>query len=83
MHLALVAAGAIDAVYCRRCYAWDIAAGSLLIAEAGGVCSQPDGAALSRLPRLDGPASVTPILAACANAHAQLLGILKRCESPA
>ena len=42
-HLALLSAGAIDAVYCRRCYAWDIAAGCLLITEAGGVCTGPDG----------------------------------------
>jgi myo-inositol-1(or 4)-monophosphatase len=42
--LAYVAAGRIDAFFERDAtYAWDVAAGSLLIAEAGGRCEDLDG----------------------------------------
>lgn len=36
LHLALLAAGAIDAVFADECRLWDIAAGELLVREAGG-----------------------------------------------
>lgn len=36
LHLALLAAGAVDAVYADECKLWDIAAGELLVREAGG-----------------------------------------------
>lgn len=36
MHLALVAAGAVDAVFADECKLWDIAAGHLLVTEASG-----------------------------------------------
>lgn len=46
--LAYVAAGRIDAFYERDAtYAWDVAAGSLLIAEAGGRCEDLDGGPLN------------------------------------
>ena len=35
LHLALLSAGAMDAVYCDECKLWDIAAGMLLATEAG------------------------------------------------
>ena len=42
--LAYVAAGRIDAFYERDAtYAWDVAAGSLMITEAGGRCDDLDG----------------------------------------
>ena len=75
-HLALLSAGAIDAVYCRRCYAWDIAAGCLLIAEAGGVCTGPDGRPCLPLPPRPDPTCTTPVLACGPEAHAQLLDML-------
>lgn len=41
--LAFVANGVIDGYFINELYAWDIAAGSLLIREAGGYCCKPDG----------------------------------------
>jgi fructose-1,6-bisphosphatase/inositol monophosphatase family enzyme len=35
LHLALLSAGAMDAVYCDDCRLWDVAAGALLATEAG------------------------------------------------
>jgi len=35
LHLALLAAGSLDAVYCKRSKLWDVAAGALIAAEAG------------------------------------------------
>jgi myo-inositol-1(or 4)-monophosphatase len=37
MHLAYVASGAVDALFCKRCSLWDIAAGALLVTEAGRI----------------------------------------------
>jgi myo-inositol-1(or 4)-monophosphatase len=46
--LAYVAAGRLDAFYERDAtYAWDVAAGSLMIAEAGGRCEDLDGGPLN------------------------------------
>ncbi len=36
LHMAYVASGAVDAAVCYECKLWDIAAGTLLIREAGG-----------------------------------------------
>jgi myo-inositol-1(or 4)-monophosphatase len=41
--LAYVAAGRFDAFVCRNLNAWDMAAGLLLVREAGGFSSDPDG----------------------------------------
>ncbi len=44
LHLALVAGGVTDAAYQQQCKLWDLAAGYLLVVEAGGVISLPSGA---------------------------------------
>lgn len=41
--LAFVASGLLDGYWINELFAWDIAAGSLLIREAGGHCCKPDG----------------------------------------
>lgn len=43
LHMAYVAAGAVDAAFCYECKLWDIAAGALLITEAGGRISDLSG----------------------------------------
>ncbi|MCX7349439.1 MAG: inositol monophosphatase family protein [Alphaproteobacteria bacterium] len=43
LSLAYVAAGRFDAMVCRNINQWDIAAGILLVKEAGGFTSDPDG----------------------------------------
>ena len=83
LHLALVACGAIDAAYALRCYSWDIAAGYLLISEAGGVCTTPAGGPCLPLPPADDPARATPVLAAGTHAHAALLDIVRASETAA
>ena len=42
LSLAYVAAGRFDAMVCRNIHQWDIAAGILLVREAGGFVSDPD-----------------------------------------
>lgn len=43
LNLAYVAAGRFDISWSLRCHPWDIAAGVVLIKEAGGVVTKPDG----------------------------------------
>jgi myo-inositol-1(or 4)-monophosphatase len=43
LHMAYVASGAVDAVICFECKLWDVAAGKLLIEEAGGRIVGMDG----------------------------------------
>lgn len=47
LNLAYVAAGRFDATWAFQCHPWDIAAGALLISEAGGIVTQPDGGPLT------------------------------------
>ena len=44
LDLAYVAAGRFDGFWERNLNAWDIAAGAVLVREAGGVVTEPDGA---------------------------------------
>lgn len=43
LNLAFVASGRFDASWAFQCHPWDVAAGVLLIREAGGLVSKPDG----------------------------------------
>ncbi len=78
IHLALVACGAVDAAYALRCYSWDIAAGYLLVTEAGGVCTDLVGGPCPPLPPPDAPTRTTPILAAGPHVHAELLAYVRK-----
>ena len=62
-HLALVATGALDASFCRKCAIWDIAAGCVLITEAGGTVINPFGGVRVPFNLADDPSALTPILA--------------------
>lgn len=73
IHLALVAEGSLSATFCKRCKIWDIAAGVLLIREAGGVFTDPFGK--DYLP-FDTSADVNmdmPLLTAGPNVYKRLL----------
>lgn len=72
-HLAMVASGALDAVFCKRCKIWDIAAGALLVAEAGGRVTDPFGNDCVPFDLAADSDADLPILAASAPAHARLL----------
>ena len=76
VHLALVARGALAADVCRPCKIWDIAAGALLVSEAGGRITAPTGE--PRIPfdlALD-PMTKLPIVAAAPRTHERLIHIL-------
>lgn len=47
LNLAYLAAGRVDAYWSSSTKAWDMAAGALLVQEAGGVITAPDGGPLS------------------------------------
>jgi myo-inositol-1(or 4)-monophosphatase len=70
LNLAYVAAGRFEASWAFSCHAWDIAAGVVLVQEAGGIVTKPDGSPID----FGDPA---PICAA-ANAplHQELMHVL-------
>lgn len=51
MDTAMVAMGAADAYFEYGIHIWDIAAGELLVKEAGGVAIDPAGGPIDRLSR--------------------------------
>lgn len=71
LHLAMVAAGAFDAAFCIDSKLWDIAAGALLVTEAGGVVTDLRGAAHFPVRALRQPPRA-PVLAAGPNLHRYL-----------
>jgi myo-inositol-1(or 4)-monophosphatase len=70
LNLAYVACGRFDAYWCYDNFAWDVAAGSLLVTEAGGTVTAADGAPADPF-RPD-------ILATNGRVHSEMLGILPR-----
>lgn len=80
LHLAYTAAGWLDASYAYECKIWDIAAGWLLVREAGGKVSGADGSGLFPA----NPAAVAgknmPFLAAGPTLHAELLASLESAD---
>ena len=69
LDLAWVAAGRFDAYWERAIQAWDLAAGMLMVREAGGIVSNVEG----------GPVALaeSDVLAANGNVHKQMLALLK------
>jgi myo-inositol-1(or 4)-monophosphatase len=75
--LAYVAAGRIDAFYERDAtYAWDVAAGSLMITEAGGRCEDLDGGPLNF------GHGVSNVLATNGAIHDALFDLIQRTDHP-
>ena len=73
LNLSYLAAGRLDAYWATSVQAWDVAAGFLLVQEAGGVISGIDGQPVN----LDAPqflASANPSL------HHQMLGVLETAQ---
>jgi myo-inositol-1(or 4)-monophosphatase len=69
VYLSYLAAGRIDGYWELRLGAWDVAAGALLVEEAGGRVTALDGGPLD----LDAPA----IVASNGRIHDEMLGVLK------
>ena len=77
VHLSLVASGGLAGAFCQRAKLWDVAAGSLLVKEAGGLITGAFGESFFPLP-LDGDHDQNvPFLAATPQAHAHLLEFIK------
>lgn len=77
-HLALVADGSLSACFCKRCKIWDIAAGILLIREAGGVITDPFGKDYTPFDVHGDPSVDVPVLTACPELHQRLLKTIKQ-----
>ncbi len=77
LHLAMVASGALGAAFCKQCKIWDIAAGALIVNEAGGRCTNVDGS--DRLPfdLSADPDGDLPLLAAAPHTHERLLASIE------
>ena len=73
VHLAMVASGALVGAFAKRSKIWDIAAGVLLISEAGGVITDPDGSDLLPFALDTDPSADIPFLAATPGVHGRLL----------
>lgn len=71
--LALVASGGLSATFAKRCKIWDVAAGALLVSEAGGVVTDPYGQPIIPFD-LTADANINvPILAGEPTVHKKLL----------
>lgn len=70
LNLCYVACGRFDAFWALSTKAWDVAAGNLLVEEAGGTVTQLDG----QPPRLEQP---HPVATATASLHEEFLGLLR------
>ncbi len=78
IHFAWIAAGSADAAFAPECKLWDLAAGSLLIQEAGGVITHADGRPLWPFDLSNYSGEDIPVLAASAGLHAEMLDDLNK-----
>lgn len=77
LHLAMVGAGILAAAFAKRCKIWDVAAGALLVTEAGGCFTDPWGAARVPFDLGGNPEADLPFLAAAPEPHRQLTKLLR------
>ncbi len=77
LHLAMVGAGMLAAAFSKRCKIWDVAAGALLVTEAGGCFTDPWGAARIPFDLGGDPEADLPFLAAAPGPHQQLTELLR------
>lgn len=73
LHIAMVAAGCLDAAYGLDTKIWDIAAGALLVTEAGGVVTDVTGRPIFPFDATTNARDPVPFLAAGTKLHAELL----------
>lgn len=81
LHLAWLAGGLADGAYALECRLWDIAAGALMISEAGGVVTRDDGTSLWPIDVGAYDGGDIPILAGAPAMHARLLESLRAADS--
>jgi myo-inositol-1(or 4)-monophosphatase len=73
MHLALVACGGLDATFMKKCKLWDVAAGAVMVLEAGAVMTDPQGNPRVPFDLSQDPGLELPTLAATPELHTELL----------
>jgi myo-inositol-1(or 4)-monophosphatase len=76
LHLAWVATGLVDAAFSAECKLWDIAGATLLIEEAGGIASDPQGRPNWPLDIREYRGQDLPVLAGTPTMHSRLLATL-------
>ncbi|MCB9850287.1 MAG: hypothetical protein H6817_06240 [Phycisphaerales bacterium] len=77
LHLAMLADGNIDASICEQNRMWDIAAGALLVTEAGGMITRIDGSPILPFDLRTNTRSEFAFLAGNAQMHTALLASTK------
>ena len=82
IHLALVAAEGLDAAYAQDCGIWDLAAGALLVEQAGGKCTGLDGEPLFPVDPATCAEMNYPCIAGGLKAHRKLLELLATRPGP-
>ncbi len=82
LHLVWVAAGMADAAFGADCKLWDIAAGSLLIEEAGGIVTDHQGHAVWPVDPAKYDDESLSVLAGFPQAHSHLLASLLTGDPP-
>lgn len=78
LHMALVASGAFAAAVAWECRLWDVAAGWLLINEAGGVCTDWNGRPLAPFAGAAYAGCEVPFVAAAPQSHDQFLSRIQK-----
>lgn len=73
LHMSMVAAGQLGGAYCKRCKIWDVAAGVLLVEEAGGRVTNLHGGSLLPFDLTHDPCSDLPYITAAPGTHERLL----------
>ena len=77
LHLSLVASGALDGAFCLDSAVWDVAAGVLLVVEAGGRVSDLAGNDHVRFDLCSAPRENTPYIAGSAAVVAELSEVIR------
>jgi len=77
LHLAMVASGALEAAYGKQSKIWDVAAGALLVREAGGLITDPAGGELLPFALEADPNRDIPFLAGGPTMHRRLLQLIR------
>lgn len=83
VHLGMVAAGILDGAFANRCKIWDIAAGALLVTEAGGRITDLMGQSIDVFDLSADPNANTPCLAASPEAHDRLISTIREAAEAA
>jgi len=78
LHLAFVAEGGLDAAFCIENRIWDLAAGALLVTEAGGVVTDLSGRPVTPFDMTGDSQRYTPFIAGEESVHQRLLSGLKQ-----